>query len=230
MTDNMKGIIFDIQRFALHDGPGIRTTVFLKGCPLRCEWCHNPESFLLKPQIQNITINGKKIKKTVGYEETIENLIPQLIQDKDYFVESGGGVTISGGEPMFQFEFTKAILKALKKEKIHTCLDTSGFAKWGLFEEVIPYVDLFHYDYKLADSAKHKQYTQQPNELIIENLYKLCERKVNLILRCPIIPNVNNDNNHTVNIANIAKKYPHIQIEKLPYHDMGRKKIDELEK
>ena len=225
----MKGIVFDIQRFALHDGPGIRTTIFLKGCPLRCEWCHNPESFLLKPQYQNITVKGKKIRKLVGEEKGVDEIISEVIKDRDYFNESGGGVTISGGEPMLQVEFTKAILKALKKENIHTCLDTSGFAKWELFEEILPYVDLFHYDFKLADSAKHKKHTGRSNELIIENLHKICERNINLILRCPIIPGVNDNEEHFRAIEKIAEKYPHIEIEKLEYHDMGRKKIEELE-
>ncbi len=225
----MKGIVFDIQRFALHDGPGIRTTIFLKGCPLRCEWCHNPESFLLKPQYQNITVNGKKIRKLVGEEKGVDEIISEVIKDRDYFNESSGGVTISGGEPMLQFEFTKAILKALKKENIHTCLDTSGFAKWELFEEILPYIDLFHYDFKLANSAKHKKHTGQPNELIIENLHKICKKNIDLVLRCPIIPGVNDNDEHFSAIENIAEKYPHIEIEKLKYHNMGRKKIDELE-
>ena len=225
----MKGIVFDIQRFALHDGPGIRTTIFLKGCPLRCEWCHNPESFLLKPQIQNITVNGKKVRKLVGEEKDVGEIISEIIKDRDYYNESGGGVTISGGEPMLQFEFTKAILKALKKENIHTCLDTSGFAKWELFEEILPYVDLFHYDFKLADSAKHKKHTGHSNELIIENLHKISERNIDLVLRCPIIPGVNDNKEHFIAIEKIAEKYPYIKIEKLEYHDMGRKKMEELE-
>ncbi len=224
----MKGIVFDIQRFALHDGPGIRTTIFLKGCPLRCEWCHNPESFLLKPQYQNITVNGEKVRKLVGEEKSVEEVLSEVMKDKDYFEESGGGVTISGGEPMFQFEFTKALLKALKKENINTCLDTSGFAKWELFEEILPYIDLFHYDFKLADSAKHKKYTCQSNELIIQNLHNICEKQIPLILRCPIIPNVNDDDEHSLAIANLAKKYSHIEIDKLEYHDMARKKKEEL--
>ncbi len=225
----MKGIVFDIQRFALHDGPGIRTTIFLKGCFLRCEWCHNPESFILQPQIQNIIIKGEKIRKIVGEERELEELITEVIKDRDYFEESGGGVTISGGEPMFQFEFTKALLQALKKENIHTCLDTSGFAKWELFEEIIPFVDLFHYDYKIENSEKHKKYTGQSNEIIIENLHKLCKREHNLILRCPIIPGVNDNEEHSLAIAKIAEKYPHIEVEKLEYHDMGRKKREQLE-
>ncbi len=225
----MKGIVFDIQRFALHDGPGIRTTIFLKGCPLRCEWCHNPESFLLKPQYQNITVNGEKIRKLVGEEKTVDELIFEVLKDKDYYDESGGGVTISGGEPMMQFEFTKSLLKAFKKEKIHTCLDTSGFAKWELFEEILSYIDLFHYDFKLADSAKHKKYTSQPNELILSNLEKICKLKKPFILRCPIIPNVNDNYEHNNKIAQFAKLYPHIEIDKLEYHDMGRNKISELE-
>jgi len=225
----MKGIVFDIQRFALHDGPGIRTTIFLKGCPLRCEWCHNPESFLLYPQYQKITVHGEKVRKLVGEEKSIDELIVEVLKDKDYFDESGGGVTISGGEPMFQFEFTKELLKRLKKENIHTCLDTSGFAKWELFEEILPYIDLFHYDFKLADSAKHKKYTGQNNELILGNLHKICKKEIPLILRCPIIPNVNDNEEHSLAIANFAKKYSHIEVDKLEYHNMARKKKSELE-
>ncbi len=224
----MKGIVFDIQRFALHDGPGIRTTIFLKGCYLRCEWCHNPESFLLKPQIQRITVDGKIVEKVVGKEMSVLQVVSEAVKDKEYFEESGGGVTISGGEPMLQFEFTKAILMGLKKENIHTCLDTSGFAKWKLFEEILPFVDLFHYDYKITDSEKHKKYTGAPNELIIDNLHKLCKRDVDLILRCPIIPDINDDNVHLNAIADIVLNNPNITVEKLPYHDMGRKKWDEL--
>ncbi len=225
----MKGIVFDIQRFALHDGPGIRTTIFLKGCPLRCDWCHNPESFLLKPQIQKKKINGKVVSKIVGEEKSVDEIILDVVKDRDYFEESGGGVTISGGEPMMQFEFTKEILNALKKENIHTCLDTSGFAQWELFEEIIPFVDLFHYDFKIANSAEHKKYTGQNNELILENLDKICKKEMPLILRCPIIPNVNDNEAHFIEIDKIAKKYPHIEVEKLEYHDMGRKKREELD-
>ena len=225
----MNGIVFDIQRFALHDGPGIRTTIFLKGCFLRCQWCHNPESFLRKPQYKNITVNGEQIRKLVGEEKSVDELIAEIIKDRDYFDESDGGVTISGGEPMMQFEFTKELLKALKKESIHTCLDTSGFAKWELFEEILPYVDLFHYDFKIADSVKHKEKTGQDNILIIANLNKMCKLEIPLILRCPIIPNVNDHKEHSLAIANLAEKYPHIEVEKLEYHDMGRKKMSELE-
>ena len=130
---------------------------------------------------------------------------------------------------MMQFEFTKELLKALKKESIHTCLDTSGFAKWELFEEILPYVDLFHYDFKIADSVKHKEKTGQDNILIIANLNKICKLEIPLILRCPIIPNVNDHKEHSLAIANLAEKYPHIEVEKLEYHDMGRKKMSELE-
>jgi glycyl-radical enzyme activating protein len=265
------GIVFDIQRFALHDGPGIRTTVFLKGCPLNCLWCHNPESINPKPQLsyndekcaqcgkcvkvcavkahsinntqhqidyEKCTACGKCVEnclhdalKMVGKTMTVDEVMEEVIKDKEYYAQSNGGLTISGGEPMRQFDFTLELLKSAKAASIHTCLDTCGFAPVDQFQKIIPLVDLFLYDYKETDLDSHKKLTGVSNELILSNFDFLLSENAKVILRCPLVPGVNDSDDHLKGIAKISAKYPQIEaIEIMPYHDMGRDKANRIGK
>lgn len=220
-----KGVVFDIQRFSLHDGPGIRTTVFLKGCPLRCAWCHNPESWLQEPQ----TMVKKKQERICGTRMTVEDVMREVLADEAYYRNSGGGLTVSGGEPMLQFEFLKPLLEASKKAGLHTCMETSGYCDEEQLKEISPLVDLFLFDIKLTDPQMHKQYTLVDNRRILENLNMLCRNGARIVLRCPIIPGINDTDAHILAVGKLVEKYPEITgVEIMPYHDMGRGKWREL--
>ncbi|MFH1159579.1 MAG: glycyl-radical enzyme activating protein [bacterium] len=189
-----KGLVFDIKRFAVHDGPGIRTTIFFKGCSLSCIWCHNPESRSPEPQIsvKHIVLDGKKIDKqeVAGQEMTVEELLVEVARDRIFFEESSGGVTLSGGEPLYQPEFCEALLNSLKEHGFHTALDTSGYASQEKIRRILPYTDLFLYDLKLMDDAEHMKYTGVSNKVILENLKILMEEGKQVIIRFPVIPGI----------------------------------------
>jgi len=192
----MKGLIFDIKRFAIHDGPGIRTTVFFKGCPLKCWWCHNPEgiseeiiSYSQKRKIEKMTF---KTIKTIGYEVSVDELKNEINKDNIFMEEASGGVTFSGGEPLSQPEFLKQILMSCKKDGLHTAVDTSGFASKKNIDKILPYTDLFLFDIKSIDSELHKKSTGVRNEIIIDNFNRIIQSGVKVIARIPIIPSVNN--------------------------------------
>lgn len=223
----MEGIVFDIQRFALHDGPGIRTTVFLKGCPLRCLWCHNPESQQFEPQvsIDREKPGSEDAVKVIGTRMSVADVMREVQSDYDYYLNSGGGMTVSGGEPMAQFPFALELCKAGRAAGIHTCLDTSGYASRERFEEIAPWVDLFLYDYKATEPSAHRSLTGVSNEPILGNLDMLYRAGASIILRCPLIPGVNDTEEHLRGIAKLARKYPNLaRIELMPYHDMGNHK------
>lgn len=179
------GILFSIEEFAVNDGPGIRTTVFLKGCPLRCMWCHNPEGQSLKPQ--PLTKQGRT--ETCGYSIDAETLAARIRRDEDIFHDSGGGVTFTGGEPLVQAEFLCDVLDRL--DGIHKAVETCGHAPVEVFQRVLERVDFVLFDIKLADSALHKRYTGVGNELIKENLATLCQSGKPFVARVPLIPGVN---------------------------------------
>jgi len=216
---NPKGIVFDIQQGGMHDGPGIRTVVFLKGCPLRCVWCHNAESIC--PDIQP---DLKTPGKMFGRQMSVDEVMNVVEKDRAYYEASGGGLTLSGGEPMLQFEFTKALLMAARERGIRTCLDTSGWAAAEQFFELLPFVDLFHFDYKATDPQNHLDWTGVPIGPIVSNLRKLDEKGANIVLRCPIIPGLNDNKEHFRTIASLAAEMPRLKIDILPYHNMGRDK------
>ena len=216
---NPKGIVFDIQQGGMHDGPGIRTVVFLKGCPLRCVWCHNAESIPL-----GIQPDLKTPGKMFGREMSVDEVMNVVEKDRAYYEASGGGLTLSGGEPMLQFEFTKALLMAARERGIRTCLDTSGWAAEEQFSELLPFVDLFHFDYKATDSKNHLDWTGVPIAPIVSNLRKLDKKGANIVLRCPIIPGLNATDEHFRGIAALAAEMPKLIINILPYHNMGRDK------
>lgn len=265
------GTVFNIQKFSINDGPGIRTTVFLKGCPLNCLWCHNPESKSVKPELfynfekcvgcggcvkvcpnschifegdthifnrENCIVCGKcaevcyvEALETVGEEKTVLEVIAEVLKDKDFYDNSGGGITVSGGEPMLQFDFTYELLKSAKENGLHTCIETCGFAKEENLIKIAPLVDIFLFDYKETDSQKHKEYTGVANEIIIENLKMLDKMGCKTILRCPIIPTLNDREDHLNGIAAIANELENIiEINIEPYHPLGSSKAKFLNK
>ena len=193
--NSMMVTVFDIKRFAVHDGPGIRTTVFLKGCPLRCWWCHNPESQAMKTVTVDITrkVNGKSVaaKKVYGESLEVEAVLESILKDTHFYEESGGGVTFSGGEPLMQSAGLKLLLDGCRKQGIHTTVDTSGYAGQKLFEEIKDVTDLFLYDLKNMDPELHRKYTGVDNSLILSNADYLLNQGASLIFRIPVIPGIN---------------------------------------
>lgn len=222
---NVRGRIFDIQRFSTHDGPGVRTIVFLKGCPLRCRWCCNPES--QNYEVQLMKQKGKT--KTVGYDTTVKEVIEEVMHDMPYYSRSGGGLTLSGGECLWQPDFGVALLKAAHESGINTAIETTGFADWEVIEQFIPEVDVFLMDIKHTNSAKHKEFTTRPNELILENARKIAEKAKRLIIRVPVIPGFNDTSEEIGEIAKFTASLPNVnEIHLLPYHRMGKDKYDGL--
>lgn len=227
MTDylNTPGRIFDIQKFSVHDGPGIRTIIFLKGCFLRCRWCCNPES--QSRDIQTMIQNGKE--KTIGKDTTVKEILDIVKQDLPYYRRSGGGMTLSGGEMLCQSEFAYALLKCAKESAINTAVETTGFAPYEKIEKMLPYIDTVLMDIKHTDSAKHKEFTSQPNELILENAVKIAEKANKLIIRVPVIPTFNDTEEEIASIAKFASTLKGVdEINLLPYHRFGKDKYDGL--
>lgn len=216
------GIVFNIQKFCLSDGPGIRTTVFLKGCPLRCAWCHNPES-------QKGGCETAPDGNAYGEEMTVDAVMAEVMKDAPFYENSGGGMTVSGGEPFFQAAFTLRLLQAAKAKGLHTCVETGGFADPADLLSALPYVDLFLYDWKHSNSEEHKRYTGVGNQHIAENLRLLDAHGANILLRCPIIPTVNDTREHFDGIVAIARSLKNLRgVELLPYHTFGMEKYAAL--
>lgn len=225
--DNLavRGRIFDIQRFSTHDGPGIRTIVFLKGCALRCRWCCNPES--QSYEIETMMQNGKP--KVIGRDVTVEEVLTEVLQDRPYYNRSGGGVTLSGGESLLQPDFAIALLKACKDNGINTAIETTGFANPDVIERFLPYLDTVLMDIKHINSEKHKEFTSQPNEKILENAKLIASKANKLIIRVPVIPTFNDTIAEIAEIAAFAANLPNVnEIHLLPYHNMGRDKYTGL--
>jgi len=265
------GLIFDIKRYAIHDGPGIRTTVFFKGCPLSCWWCHNPEgkSFSLElmiwpdrcigcqtcvevcPNSAVLVVNGSIVtdrdrckvcgtcaekcpanaREIVGKRISVDELIKEIRKDVLFYEESGGGVTVSGGEPLAQPEFLHEFLRACKKEDIHIALDTSGYAETGVLLKISKNVDLFLYDLKIMDDKKHKLYTGVSNELILKNLRELSLLGKKVFVRFPLIPGVNDDEENLHAAGKFISGLRNVEeIDILPYHKLGVEKAKRLGK
>ncbi|MDD3079853.1 MAG: glycyl-radical enzyme activating protein [Paludibacter sp.] len=225
-------IIFDIKRFAVHDGPGIRTTVFMKGCPLRCAWCHNPESIssAICEVPKTVRIGDKTFteNETVGREMSVDELMKELQKEKVFMNESGGGVTFSGGEPMLQHEFLNNSLDACKAAGMHTAVDTSGYVRWKLLEETARRTDLFLYDLKLMDDKKHQKYTGASNKIILENLPKLLETGKKVRIRIPFVPEVTftkENIQQTLQFLSGLPQQPE-EIDLLPYHNTASHKYE----
>ena len=252
----MNAMIFDIQRNSFVDGPGIRTTVFFKGCNLKCAWCHNPESQSPKKQMMiyknKCTGCGKCLevcpnnlekcdfcgrceifcasdaRKVCGREYTVDEVFSEVVKDKTFYDNSGGGVTFSGGECMLQIDFLCEILEKCKENGIHTAVDTAGNVPWEYFERILKYTDLFLYDIKLFDREKHKQYTGADNKVILDNLKKLFEVGASVWIRIPVIPGANDTEEEMRKIKEFLKPYSPLKIELLCYHKMGEHKYDAL--
>lgn len=266
----IEGNIFDIQRFSVHDGPGIRTTVFLKGCPLNCIWCHNPESQKTCVNIayyenkcascgacvtacpnhchsiderghvlnrDECTSCGKcadacpfGVLEVFGKSATVASVIEEVARDKTFYKNSGGGMTVSGGEPLMQGEFLVELLKAAKAEKIHTCIETSGFASEKTVRAAAEYTDIFLFDIKATDDEKHRDLTGVPFAPIKKNLFLLDSIGKSIVLRCPLVPNVNTDERHIEEIAKIAASLENLlEVNVMAYHTLGNGKYDALD-
>lgn len=227
-------VIFDIKRFAIHDGPGIRTTVFLKGCPLRCCWCHNPESQAMEPFTIDIErkVNGKSVpgKKTYGEKIAVNALMELLMRDSHFYEESGGGVTFSGGEPLMQIDGLTEMLDACKQNGLHTTVDTSGFAKREHFKKIQENTDLFLYDLKNMDAELHKKYTGVDNGLIRSNADFLLENKANLVFRIPVIPGINTSDEEVIRMIGFLEERNTFmkEVHLLPYHRIAENKYFRL--
>ena len=221
------GRIFDIQKFSTHDGPGIRTIVFLKGCILRCRWCCNPES-------QSYRIQRMKIKdgtKVVGYDTTVEEVMKKVLQDMPYYRRSGGGITLSGGEALCQTDFVIALLSECKKEGINTAVETTACLPWEMIEPVLPLLDTVLMDIKHIDSEKHEQFCGLRNELILHNARKIAESGTRLVIRVPVIPTFNDTEDEIKAIAKFAAALPGVrEIHLLPYHRLGYDKYVGLDR
>ena len=266
-----KGTVFNIQKFSVNDGPGIRTTVFMKGCPLRCLWCHNPESKHTYPEIM---YDKSKCSSCGGCISTCEKsahnvnsgvhiydrslcdgcgkcaehcvfgaieiagksmdavaVIEEVMRDKVFYDTSGGGMTLSGGEPMMQIDFTYELLSLAKEKGLHTCMETCGYAKAEDFKKIAPLVDIFLFDYKVTSPELHKKYTGVDNTLILDNLFMLDSMGAKTVLRCPIIPTCNDTEEHLLGIAEVANKLKNvIEINIEPYHPLGKGKTELLGK
>ena len=217
-----KGRIFDIQRYSIHDGKGIRTIVFLKGCVLRCRWCCNPES--QNYQIETMTVAGKQ--KVIGRDVTVEEVMDTVERDRIYYRRTGGGLTLSGGESLCQPEFAGALLKAAKEDGLTTAMESMGCAPYPVIDKILDHLDCYLMDIKHTNHEKHRQFTGKSNELMMENARKIAESgKTELIIRVPMIPTFNATPEEIADIARFADTLPGVkQLHLLPYHRLGQDK------
>ena len=262
MSAAVTGRVFNVQRYSLHDGPGIRTTVFLKGCPARCLWCHNPESQAFGPEVIRVetrcascgtcetvcphgapppgsglcTACGACVeacpagaRELVGGETTVDEVMVEVLRDRIFFQESGGGVTFSGGEPLAQLPFLRALLEAAHGHGLHTAVDTCGFAPREHLLGLVPLVDLFLFDVKLIDDERHRELTGLPTGPILDNLRALAEAHPSVWIRVPIVPGHTDDEADVAAIATLLDELPRIRhVSLLPFHATGGPKARRL--
>ena len=222
---NTRGRIFDIQKYSIHDGPGIRTIVFLKGCALRCRWCCNPESQEFK--IQTMRFGGAD--KIIGRDVTVAEVMKEVEKDMHYYIRSGGGLTLSGGESLLQPEFAVNLLRASREIGINTAIETTGFADFEIIKEYLKYLNYVLMDIKHVDDKKHKEFTGQSNKLILENARRIAQSGADLTIRVPVIPTFNNTPEEIKSIAEFVKTLPNVtHLHLLPYHRMGEDKYEGL--
>lgn len=222
-----KGRIFDIQKFSVHDGPGIRTIIFLKGCFFRCRWCCNPES--QEFSIQEMKVDGKL--KCIGEDITVEEVIKQIEKDRPYYRRSGGGVTLSGGECLFQPDFAYGLLKGCKDVGITTAIETTAAADFSIIERLLPEIDYVLMDIKHMNPIKHKEYIGRDNSKVLENDGKISEYGSNLTIRVPVVPGFNDSERDILDIAKFSKTLNNVkELHLLPYHRLGRDKYTGLDR
>jgi pyruvate formate lyase activating enzyme len=231
------GYIFDIKKYSVNDGPGIRTTVFFKGCPLTCWWCHNPESQRNEPEeIANCNFrwnlhNDSSKRNTVGAKIFVDEVIAEVEKDRIFYEESKGGVTFSGGEPMLQINFLEAILKECSRIDINTAIDTTGYAPFEDFEKIYDVTNIFLYDLKLMNSQLHYDYCGIPNELIHDNLRKLSTLGNKIILRIPLIPTITDTEKNISAMINLIGELKNVrEIDLLPFHSTAKSKYERMKK
>jgi len=268
----LTGVVFNIKRYAIHDGPGIRTTVFLKGCPLRCAWCHNPESIASDQEhmfraarcigcgrciaacptnaiADDLSIDPLRClitagrtacdacveacptgaRELVGKHMTVAEVLAEVERDVAFYDQSGGGVTLSGGEPLFQPHFCRGVLDMCRQRGIHTALDTTCFAPWRDIEPILPLTNLFLCDVKHMDTAEHQRLTGVPNQVILENIRRLAEAGAEIILRMPVIPGSNDSPQNVAQMGTFAVSLPGVErVHLLPYNEGGRAKGERL--
>ena len=270
LDNKREGLIFNIQRFSIHDGPGIRTTVFMKGCPLNCRWCSNPESQKIVPELivrdvncrgcgeciracprEAITVSideGRKIDwsncdgclkcvdfciynslNVSGERKSLEDVLEEVLRDKSFYNNSGGGITISGGEPLVQIEFVENLLRSCKDNDIHTALDTSGYTSWEILEKLLFGVDLLLFDIKHLDPEVHKKFTGVDNGIILSNFTKAA-KYTPLWLRIPLIEGFNDSKKHIEKVARLAAENNVEKVSLLPYHEGGKAKSFQIGK
>lgn len=243
----MTGTVFDIQRFSVHDGPGIRTTVFMKGCPLRCRWCHNPEGLRAVTEVQFFEescigcrrcLGQRRPKdaencptgalKVAGEHYDARRLLEAVLADREFYGEDGG-VTFSGGECLLQAEFVTEMLRLIKAEGISTAIDTCGYVAWDAIESTLGLCDTYLYDIKCADPVLHKMYTGKSNDLILENLQRLSLAGAEIWIRVPVIPGVNDNESEMQQIARIVSNTAGVRkVTLIPYHTLGKSKYKTL--
>ncbi len=224
-VSDIHGRIFNIQRFSIHDGPGIRTIVFFKGCVMRCAWCCNPESQSF--DIQTMLEGGEE--KTVGRDVTVSEIMPEILSDVHYYRRSGGGVTLSGGEVLCQADFAAALLRECKEHGLHTAIESAASLPYDKIEKLLPYLDLYLMDIKHMCGVKHKEFTGKDNATILENARRVANSGVELIIRTPVIPTFNDTAEEIRAIAKFAKSLPGVREHHLlPYHRLGSPKYEGL--
>lgn len=265
-----RGLVFLIQRYSVQDGPGLRTTVFMKGCPLRCQWCQNPESLKPYPELMTrdtkclllgkcvaacpvgaLTLEKQKSRKIsrarcnlcfqcvaacpakalskVGEYMTVEEVMTEIERDELFYRKSGGGITISGGEPLLQWQFVSRLLVACQQRHLHTALDTCGYAPWPILKKVLEHVDLVLYDIKHMDPKPHREATGKSNRLIINNV-RMMPAQTNVWLRIPLIPGFNDAEENLAKLSRLGREIGAEKVSILPYHKLAEEKYKQIGK
>ncbi|UCD57215.1 MAG: glycyl-radical enzyme activating protein [Candidatus Hydrogenedentota bacterium] len=266
--ENNKATIFDIQRYSVHDGPGIRTLVFFKGCPLRCKWCQNPESLDRDPEIAFFSSkcigcgecgkacpkeaivfeDGERIRRSkcdrcgkcadvcyaealtvIGKEYDVRTLLDVVERDRPFYEQSGGGVTVSGGEPTVQLEFLLDFLRAAKEAGLNTVIETCGAFAWSRFKRLLPYLDIIYFDLKVVDEKEHKRLTGVNNRRILANARKLVESREKVVFRVPLVPGMTVTETNISGLINLLTGLEQREVHLLPYHKMGESKLQRID-